>query len=120
MNSPGFLLAFEDVEFVTGVRGTVQSEDGDRSRGAGLLQGLAALVGHGADLAAVLTGQHGVAYAERAGGDDEVGHVSTAFVKAGFDDGADRALLRIGLEFEQLGFEGDLFQQFGDAHAGLG
>ena len=54
-NGPGFPLAFKDVEFVTSIRGAVQSENRNGGGGSGFFELFATLVGHGADLAAVLT-----------------------------------------------------------------
>src|SRR5688572_1317827 len=109
-----------DGEAVAGLRGARPADDLDRRRRPGLLHRLAALVRHGAHLAALHAGDERVAHAERALLDEHGGDDAAPLLDAGLEDDAARAARRVRLELEQLRLEQDVLEQLVDVRALLG
>ena len=80
----------------------------------------ALVVHHGAHTAYRRAGNDDIALAERAVLHEDSHNRAAAFVEAGFDDGALRGAVRIGLELLDLGENREVFQQVVNAHTGFG
>src|SRR5690606_5753410 len=115
-------LAFvvQDQDLVAGGRNLGQALDLDRGRGAGFGGRLAGVVQHGTHPAVGHARQHGIAAMQGAALDQDGGHGTAALVQPGRDDDALGGRVDGRLEFQDLGLQQDIFQQFVDALAGLG
>ena len=101
-------------------RGTVQAEDDGRLGRTGHLNALVTFVEHGLDAAIARTGHDDVALMQCSVGHQHRGHISTALVKRGLDDGTGGLAVGVGLQVEHFSFQKNLLQQFVDAKPFLG
>ena len=109
------LLLLEHGEDVASFRHVVEAEDLNRYGRAGLLDVLAAVVDHGADLAVRRAADDGVADAQRAVLDEDRRDRAAALVELGLDDDAARIAVRVGLELLDFGDEQDHLEEVIDA-----
>ena len=110
------LLLLEHGEDVAGFRHVIEAEDLDRYGRAGLLDVLAAVVDHGADLAVRRAADDRVADAQRAVLDEDRRDRAAALVELGLDDDAARIAVRVGLELLDFGDEQDHLEEVIDAN----
>ena len=102
----GLLRVLDRVERVARGGHVGEAEDLDRGRRAGLVDLLAVLVRHRADLAEARTREDEVTNLERAFLDEDARHRTTTAIEEGLEHDAAGGLLRIGLEVEDPGPEG--------------
>ena len=81
-------VVLDDAHGLAGVGDAVEAEDLDRVAGDGLVDALAGVVGHRADLAPVRAGHERVADAQRAALDEQRDDRAAARVELGLDDDA--------------------------------
>ena len=115
-------LAFvgQHCQFLPGIRYFRQPLDLHRDRGTGRGDVAAVLVEHCAHPAVDRSNQHHIAAIEGAGLDQHGGHRAAALVEPRFDHDASSGRCGRSLEFEHLGLQQYLFEQFVDALPGLG
>ena len=116
----GRLLVGDDVEDLARVGHAVEAQHLDRRRRAGLGDRLALVVQHGADLPRVLAGDDQVADAQRAFLDQDGRDGAARAIEPRLDDVALGRLVRVGLQLEHLGLQGQHLEQLVDALLGLG
>ena len=110
----GLLFGVEDVESIASGRSAVKAEDKRRCGGSCFLDTLVTFIEHGFHFAEMVTGKHNVAYTQSSVLHKYVCHISASFVKRRFDNGTYSVTIRVGLEFEHLGFEKHLVHQLVD------
>ena len=116
----GGLLVRNHAEDVAGLGQALEADDLDRRRRLGLLDALAGGIVQRADAAPRATDADDLADCERAGLDEDGGHVAAALVDLRLDDRPDRLAVRVGLEVLEVGDEEDHLHQVVDPGALLG
>ena len=116
----GFALVAHHHEFLTCRRGSVESEDRDRSGRTGFGNLLATLVEHGLDLAVEASAEDDVTHMESSVLDQDSGEVTAALVERRLDDCARSELVGICLELEQVGLKEDLLEELVHVESLLG
>ena len=100
-----FLLGVHHIELVAGGRSAVQAKHEHRGRWSGFFHALVALVEHGFHLTEVCTCQDVIAHMECTVLNEHCGHIAATLVERRLDDAAHCVAVRVGFEFEQVGFE---------------
>ena len=119
-DAAGQLFVLKADELLTGFRHAFKALHFHRNGRPGLFDLAALVVEHGAHAAAEHAAHEGVALMERAFLDEHGRHGAAALVELGFHDVAASRLVRVGREFEDVGLEGQHFEHFVEAFAGLG
>ena len=109
------MVGRHDVELITRLRGTIQTQDDRRFAGQYLLDALITFVEHCLDAPMRCTCQHDVTHAERTIADQHRCHITASFVQRRLDDRALGAALGVRLQVQHLGFKEHFVEQL--AHA---
>ena len=113
-------LVLDDLDVLARLADPVEAEDLDRHSRGRLLDALAAVVEHRADLAPDGAGDDGVADLERAALDEHAGDRAAAGVELGLDHGAGGGGVRVRAELLEVGDEHDHLEQVVEPVLGLG
>ena len=115
----GTAFVFDDGELVARLRRAGKTEDLDRHRRRRFLDVFALVVDECAHAAPLVAGNDDLARAQRALLNEDGGNGAAAAIELGFDDGAFRRAVRIGLEIEDFGLQQDGFEQLVEVGAVL-
>ena len=116
----GLALVLEDVEFLTGCRGSVESEYRYRGGRTGFGDLLSALVEHSAHPSVVASAEHHIAHPEGSFLNQHGGKEATALVQRGLYDGTACGLVGVGLELKEVGFKKHLLKKLVNVDSLLG
>ena len=119
-NLTGFLVAVHNMESITCLGCTIQSENRGCFSRTDLLDTLSALVEHGLDATKVGTSQKDIAQVQGAVGAKHGGNITTPLVEGGLNNTTGSLTVGVGFEIEHLSFEQHLLHEFGHAHTFLG
>jgi len=102
------------MEIITGLGCSVQTENKYRFGWTSLFDALTTFIEHSFDTPKIRTGNHDVSHFQGTVLDQHGGHITTALVQRRFNHITNSFPVWIGLEFKQISFQQDFFQQFVD------